>query len=200
MKTSQLPKSNDRMYLHTFYANQYNQTKRESSAQLAMWYHFLHLAFDHQPKPIEMTKPVLNPEFNNLTINQQVLYSLEQVRDHAYYRRGNSGICRAVDKVVIENYNILDRLLYTRASIKTSLKNAFISWEFFSYSTMYPIPGGEYAYDQAWEQRKSWTRSTKYGALRWDLLEHCIKHYTAAVAAEQAVKKAKASRKKAVTA
>lgn len=41
---------NSRVAWHKYYVNRFNKTGKPECAQLAMWYHFLHLAFDN-PKP-----------------------------------------------------------------------------------------------------------------------------------------------------
>lgn len=61
---------------------------------------------------------------------------------------------------------------------KEKIKQAFTTWPHFSGNSSYPIPSTHYpdpsyAYDRT---DNLWDRRTKYGRLRWDLLDHLIEY------------------------
>ena len=206
---SKLPKSNDRMYLHKWYVDKFNKTGEESSAMMAMWYHFLHLAFDPQPetKPnkSEMTKDTfeVSPSFNSKNKYGQMAELLQIIEKEPYARKGTSGICNAVGRTIL----FLPKtacILFPPCELTSMLEQAFTKWEGFSGNLSYPIPGNtKYdtsprdAYITALFNRKSWTRSTRYGHLRWCLLRHCISYFLAQeVLIDARKKKASAERKR----
>lgn len=81
------------------------------------------------------------------------------------------GICTNVyDKI----FEALD-LFTTRRHIDGLLTSAAEAWPKYSGSSHYPVPGGEHAYH--YSGRNKWDRSTEYGRLRWELLDHMIDYF-----------------------
>lgn len=63
-----------------------------------------------------------------------------------------------------------------------SFRQAYESWEHFSGNHTYPVPSTVKTYTETnmYElsgDRTLWRKDTKYGQLRWDLLEHLIRHF-----------------------
>lgn len=100
----------------------------------------------------------------------------------------NGGIC----------YNIEQQLPYDM-SLDRSLYPAFRAWPYFSGSVSYPVPDpekpGKYAakiiYDNmAYHQNNMWSRTTRYGRLRRNLVRHLVQHFEAKVNKLQAKRNA----------
>lgn len=79
---------------------------------------------------------------------------------------------------------------------KTTFESAFKSWEHFSGNLRYPVPATteKASYYPAEENqfaatRDKWSRTTKYGCLRRNLLRHMVKHFEAKVAKLEAKRK-----------
>lgn len=63
------------------------------------------------------------------------------------------------------------------------LRQLYQSWPHFSGNLYFPVPhpmhrcsglAAEDAFDNAAAANTMWNQETSYGALRWDLLNHCI--------------------------
>ena len=75
------------------------------------------------------------------------------------------GLCDNLYRLTAPNYS---------QSVVTGLCK---SWEHYSGEEVFPVPGTngktpEDAY--LWPTGNIWDRKTKYGQLRWSLLEHCV--------------------------
>lgn len=114
---------------------------------------------------------------------KNLLIALKEIKVKAEYRKSQGGICYAISGYIIENNNDTH---YNNCTISNHcrglLEDIFLLWPKFSGYITYPICTKETQnydkcseiYCNALDQRKSWTRSTKYGALRWELLDWCI--------------------------
>lgn len=95
---------------------------------------------------------------------KELLMILEEL--HEADKEDIFGICDYVES---------ESVLITDEYVEAKLRDLFRSWPHYSGSIVFPIPGGGDAYEEAYHNGKSWDRDTEYGALRWNLLEHCIK-------------------------
>ena len=114
---------------------------------------------------------------------KNLLIALKGIKVNAEYRKRQGGICHAIGIYIMDNNNDIN---YNGCTISNHcrqlLEDIFPLWPKFSGYIDYPICTKETQnyvkctdlYCNAQSQRKSWTRSTKYGALRWELLDWCI--------------------------
>lgn len=154
-------KTNDHKGWFEFYVNRFNKTGSIQAEWMAMWYLLLGLS----EGDIQLTDDIFMPNKSN---DQIILEALYEVRDNPKARRNTKGICNAVTNFLA----FVDSDVYYTAGCE--LSEIFKKWPKFSGSYRFPIPGKLIAYSAAIVQRKAWTRSTKYGALRWELLEFTI--------------------------
>ena len=69
-------------------------------------------------------------------------------------------ICICLDKLDIE---------YDDAILSIEMRRLFLKWSKYSGNSGFPIPGGPTAYIEAVRNGELWSKSTKYGRLRWQL-------------------------------
>ncbi len=133
---------------------------------------------------------------------KNLLIALKEIKVNAVYRKKHGGICDSISEYIMKN-NIDTH--YTGCIIRNCrrlLDTIFPLWPKFSGYLDYPIctketqnfEKCEEIYCNAQNQRKSWTRSTKYGALRWELLDWCIaecERLEAAAEARNAIRRTK---------
>ena len=139
------------------------------------------------------------------TKNQAMLEGLRRLKATALdvnKRRtiAEMGICQALDEAVIglrnERFAVLDpdvvsereTLWRTYLASGVMLINAMREWPEYSGVALYPIPSPDKGVPPsvAFSQLDKWSRRTKYGKARWRLLDHCIAHFEAKVAEEDA--------------
>ncbi|AXF53043.1 MAG: hypothetical protein [Caudoviricetes sp.] len=113
----------------------------------------------------------------NLKIWQALELVKKRVAKNAKNELGDyreAGICNAVDIAMFptSEYGIND---FDRHS-----EECFKAWEHFSGNSSYPVPcptgdsnGEAIAFHYSF-RKTMWHKRTKYGAMRWALLEHCI--------------------------
>lgn len=58
---------------------------------------------------------------------------------------------------------------------EVEMRRMFESWPLYSGSTTFPVEGNISAYLSNLENHSLWDKETLNGAMRWNLLEHCIK-------------------------
>lgn len=74
------------------------------------------------------------------------------------------GLCSAI-------YICLDKLdiEYDYVILSIEMRRLFLRWSKYSGNLEFPIPGGATAYIEAARNEELWSKSTKYGRLRWQL-------------------------------
>lgn len=131
---------------------------------------------------------------NSYTANaKKFLEALKAVKKRRI--RGSSGICNNVARL---GY---DGLSGTHA-VGVIVGALALSWEKHSGSYMYPIPptGNATSGREAYENYKNhWDRSTKYGALRHELLDFLIKKVEDIISADQTQQRLLAEAEKLIT-
>ena len=116
---------------------------------------------------------LIKPDNSN---RKNLLIALRLIRDNPKYRNGSYGICAAVSLLT-------EHLPHgCFKGIALHLSTLLKEWPKGTGCNAFPIPGkgslnfvpSISSYENASTQRKMWTRSTRYGALRWELLHWLI--------------------------
>ena len=103
----------------------------------------------------------------------EIVNLLEAIRDGGP-DRGDQGICYHVEYDWETGQQYIEKWWDTSAA-------AFRAWPLFSGDYNYPITTGDqqdWEFDEAQARSTMWDRSTEYGRLRWELLDHLIAWYT----------------------
>jgi hypothetical protein len=85
------------------------------------------------------------------------------------------GICANVQEFL--DYSTWDNPHIDRHDV---LWKAFYEWTHYSGNQNYPVPSTnkKYSAELAYDTTEDlWSRRTKYGKLRWELLDHCIEYF-----------------------
>lgn len=90
--------------------------------------------------------------------------------------RKDLGICTNVDWTLSVVWNLPGEVL---ACWNITNENAFRDWPKFSGDTDHPVPYGhsQSCAEEAFYSLDKWSKDSKYGRDRWELLEHLIEWY-----------------------
>lgn len=102
----------------------------------------------------------------NKDLVQAIVVILERLKKQGFPKDTKNGLCCEVE-------------LFTSAEAKSILQECFKAWPKFSGSLSYPVPSvthgltprDEYTCASGFDM---WSKDEPYGALRWELVDHCI--------------------------
>jgi hypothetical protein len=106
----------------------------------------------------------------------KLLTVLEQIHADKEYRQPSRGICGAVRDCFFEDGKILD------GHDEAILQQLMSYWPKHSGNLSYPVPSDDpglnakarfHSCSSRWSNNR-WSKTIKYGQLRWELLEFCI--------------------------
>lgn len=98
----------------------------------------------------------------------KVYEALEHIKKNGPYL--DAGICHNFHDRILDMNREEYRYLYDKW--ETLHKKAFKEWKNFSGDVHYPIEGNMMEYASARYVR--WNKESRYGTLRWELLDHLI--------------------------
>lgn len=104
--------------------------------------------------------------------NHPILTALLAIKQDALAGKVKDPMCGLCVNVS-EYANIDENSSWVRT--KEWLGRQFYTWPKFSGDTTHPIVGGHDAYIKAKYEHSMFSRTTRYGRLRWNLLNHLIR-------------------------